>query len=373
MTQKKRKIAIYYNLPSGGALKMIREIIKFLKKEKYQVDIYSISEDIERREKIENVNEIRVKPWRGFILRNLWIVSILPIFHKRMAKYINDKKYDYVLINHDYFTKCPYIIKYIKLKTVYICQEPQREFYEPARYHAPLLKDKIANILRLPIKYIDRINVSYAKKIISNSYFSNRNIQKIYKKNSDVVYPGVDKSMFVPNKGGVSNYILSIGGFTPSKGHVFVVNSIKQLLNRYKLIIVGNGRKADRDRIVEGVEKWEGKIIFLHDISEKRMIDLYQNAQLLCIGAYREPFGLSSIEAQACGTPVVAVKSGGLTETIINNKTGYLVNRIEKKFLNACMSGIKNRSRLRINCIKNSKKWDWSNTLQKLDRIILEP
>jgi glycosyltransferase involved in cell wall biosynthesis len=61
-------------------------------------------------------------------------------------------------------------------------------------------------------------------------------------------------------------------------------------------------------------------------ISDKKLLSLYQNCQAL-ICPQIEDFGLTPIEAQACGKPVIAFNQGGLTETVIDGKTGISLNQ----------------------------------------------
>ena len=70
-------------------------------------------------------------------------------------------------------------------------------------------------------------------------------------------------------------------------------------------------------------------------VSENELIDLYNRAKIFAYAPYLEPFGLAPLEAMACGTPVVAVKEGGVRETVIDNVTGFLVDRDEEEFSKA--------------------------------------
>ncbi|OIO45601.1 MAG: hypothetical protein AUJ25_01730 [Parcubacteria group bacterium CG1_02_37_13] len=63
-------------------------------------------------------------------------------------------------------------------------------------------------------------------------------------------------------------------------------------------------------------------------MSQAQLIKYYQKAKcLLCPVKWNGPFGLTAIEAMACGTPVVAFSNGGLKETITNGRTGFLVSQ----------------------------------------------
>lgn len=360
-----RRIAFFHNLPDGGGIRMFENILHRYK-DKYEIDLYVIGEN--KPKNIKGVSTIfyKITPWKGFFLRNLWILVILPLIHRKIAKIINNK-YDFIFITHDYFTKSPYLLRYLNIYSIYLCQEPQREYYEPAYIHAPLLKDKIANVLRYPIKLIDEKNVSFAKKILSNSQYSKKIINRVYARNSEVIYPGVDIEKFNINKNKKENIILCVGGINTVKSQYFLIKAIIPLLRKFKLILVGGGRQEYIKKILN--EDDNNHIEIINKIDDKELIGLYQRAKVTCISAYMEPFGLSSIESQACGTPVVSVNEGGPKETIVEGVTGYTTNRNYEEFFEKVKIAIINSEKMgklsRRNAIDN---WSWNKTLKPLDK-----
>lgn len=368
VVSQKPKLAIFHNLPGGGGIRMLENIILKYKR-KYDIDLYVISDKKPKESVGVETKFVQVEPWKGFFLKNLWIIFKLPLIHKELANTIN-RSYGIILVTHDYFTKSPYLLRYLKINNIYLCQEPQREFYEPWRVHAPELKEKIANILRLPIKYIDRINTRSANKIICNSKYSKITIEKIYGRKSSIIYPGVDERFFIPNKSKKENIILCIGGINPVKDQSFLSFSLKSILNKYKLILVGQGKTGYINKVLR-LGGHSPNIVIINKISDEKLRFLYRKAMVTCISAYKEPFGLSSLESQSCGTPVVAINEGGPTETIVNNKTGYLVNKDSNEFLKKVLLAIKNNKILGINARKNIiEKWSWEKTLDKLDKFL---
>jgi glycosyltransferase involved in cell wall biosynthesis len=70
-------------------------------------------------------------------------------------------------------------------------------------------------------------------------------------------------------------------------------------------------------------------------IPDSELVGLYNRARLFVYAAILEPFGLAPLEAMACGTPVVAVKEGGVRESVLHNETGILTPRDEGTFAEA--------------------------------------
>jgi glycosyltransferase involved in cell wall biosynthesis len=369
------KIAIFHNLSEGGSVRVLKHIYDYLTNNHYQIDVYTTEEGGAswRNNMLPfSSHSTKINPWPSFIGRNLWILIKLPFIHKKIAKTINKQNYQAVLINHDYFTKSPYILRYINSKKIYILHEPQREYYEPKKYHAPLIKDKIANVLRYPIKLIDLFNTQKADLIIANSKYSQDIIKKVYKRESLLIYPGVNINLFKPSqKSNKEKLILLIGGLSRVKGHDFVIRSLYELLGNYKIIIVGNGREEDHEFIQHISSKKNKYISIVNHLKDKELVDLYQKASVLCVGAYKEPFGLTSIESQACGTPVVAVKGGGVGETIINGLNGFITDRSEKEFLEKTKLAIKNSKNIGKEGRKEViKKWNYKKNYSVINKII---
>ena len=143
----KKKVAVFHNLPGGGSYRVMQQLIDHLVGFGYEVDVYYTTEKGQSlKRSLNNVlrtYEYKLSIPRNLIVRLIWILCVLPNIHKEIAKKINKKAYRFVLINHDYLTKSPYIIKFIKHKRVYVLHEPQR-VYEPAVYTHPISR-RIAN------------------------------------------------------------------------------------------------------------------------------------------------------------------------------------------------------------------------------------
>lgn len=363
------KIAFIHNLPFGGGNRMINSII----------DRYKSSNDIElfvigtkNYKEISGITNrfYKIKPWRGFLPYNLWIILVLPFIHKKIAENEDWSSFDCIFFSHDYFSKSPYLLKFINNKRkYYLCQESQREFYESSKYHAPTIKEKIANLLRYPIKIIDRNNVSHANILFCNSIYSKKTLGKIYNREFKVIYPGVDEKYFTPSRVKKENLILCVGGINRVKNQEFIIKSLDPILCKYLLVLVGDGKQKYKNKILN----LNKNIKIISNINDEELIALYRKSKLTCIGAYKEPFGLSSIESQACGTPVVSLNEGGPKETIINEETGYLCSRTKNDFLTKVKMAIKNNKNLGKNAVVNVKKyWTWDITLKPLDKYFLK-
>lgn len=328
---KPKHVAVFHNLPNGGAKRYIYDLIDS-QKNNYIFDEYTLScssSYLDLKPITRNQYYYNYFVGKGLIDFEYRILNILPNIHKQIACDIESRNYDKVIINHDYLTKSPYLLKFLRSKNIYICHEPQREFHEPNRYHSPRIKDKIANIIRYPIKHIDINNARHASVIVANSNYSKRILQKIYRRNDiKVIYPGIDIDRFNIRKTKKENQILSIGSLLPIKGHDLIIASIAKL-NSIKphLVIVGNGRPDDKSKLMQIALKKGVKLSILSNISDKDLIKEYSKSRLVVSAAYKEPFGLSITEAMSMGVPVVVTNDGGSREQVVNGVNGYICDR----------------------------------------------
>ncbi len=173
--QRKTKVAIYKNLPTGGASE----------KAKSNID-YFISHC-----KLNIYSDRNIKP-RGF-LHYLFITTfILPIAHFKLAREIS-KNNDILISYHSWLTKSPMLLAFVKIPSIYICEEGLREYYDQKNITLQTPKERVVNLLRSFIKVCDFLIVRYfVDQIIVNSKFSKRNIDAVYRANSKIIYPGIN-------------------------------------------------------------------------------------------------------------------------------------------------------------------------------------
>lgn len=349
------KIAVFHNLPSGGAKRALYGFVKYLSRIGCSIDLFVPSTANETflplTEFTDNVTVLPVHKTPVGIVKST-MRYILPIkisladleeTQKRLATMINRSENDVVFVEQDQYTMSPFILKYLDKPYAYYCQQPRRSsesvliqlssdidttFWRRAwrRYITPRL-DRI-----------DKENASFAKLVLTNSYFSREAILRAYGMNSFVSYLGVDTEIFRPLNMEREPYVLSIGSLTPAKGFDFIIKSLGLVKERMRprFVIVGNmvwkPWKAYLERLAaERGVKLEIKTL----IDDSELVKLYNRAQLCVYAPYLEPFGLVPLEAMACGTPVVAVKEGGVRESVIHNETGILTERDEAMFAEA--------------------------------------
>ncbi len=384
---KKLKIAVFHNLPSGGAKRSLYTYVDYLTQHGHIVDVFiptTANEDyLPLKNVASNIIEYKVKP--SFIREKIYsIFSYVPaIFkkvsvnnvmktEKKIAEDLNDSGYDIVYCEQDQYTMTPVILKYLKIPTIYYCQQPIRKDLILTKVNDQKTKVGIFNhplIKPFAEYYVDYVETrdyqrdlefaQYSTNLLANSYFSHESILRQYGKNAYVSYIGVDTKMFKPLNLKRDNFVLSVGTCIPPKGYDFLIKSIAHIPKeeRPELVIVGNSSDEGWvSYLKELAKEKEVELDILTMISDEDLIQLYNKAKLVVYAPYLEPFGYVPLEAMACGTPVVGVKEGGIRETVRHNKNGLLTQRDEKDFANAIIK-LTNDEELWNKCSETGKKY----------------
>lgn len=318
------KIAVFYNLPQGGAKRTVYEEVKYLSK-KHFVDLYTINNKIDRhldpRKFADNIFTFDYKinyHSLAFLKRleadfNNFI--FLPFIHKKIARTIDNKKYDIVLCHPDFYTESPDILRFLKTPNVYYCHELLRQAYEKSlavEKNLIFYKKYYEILVRAIRKYVDRRNARMAGNIITSSIFISNKIYKYYKKKATVIYPCVNSEIFKRTSVIKNNSITFVGGRNKIKGYDLASKVVRTLRNMgldFELLVLGF---SERDKYID---------------DDKMLAKVYSESFITICSAYNEPFGMTPLESMACGTPVLAVNEGGYKESIINGVTGYLLER----------------------------------------------
>lgn len=153
-------------------------------------------------------------------------------------------------------------------------------------------------------------------RYVANSQHVARRIRAHYNRESLVVHPPVDTTYYVPAAGDRQRRALVVSALVPYK-RVDVAIAACRLVG-LPLTIVGQGPEEARLRAMAGAD-----VEFAGALSDEGVRARYRSSAMLLMPG-EEDFGLVPVEAQACGTPVVALGRGGATETVVDGRTGVL-------------------------------------------------
>ena len=170
------------------------------------------------------------------------------------------------------------------------------------------LKGALAKWLLHKIRIWDYRTANGVDHFIANSQFIARRIKKVYGREADVIYPPVDVNRFklCENK---EDYYFTASRLVPYKRIDVIVEAFSRMPDK-KLIVIGDGSEMSKIKA-----KAAKNIEILGYQSNAVMQEHMQKAKAFVFAA-EEDFGITPVEAQACGTPVIAFGKGGALETI---------------------------------------------------------
>lgn len=305
------KIAIIHDwlVTYAGAEKVLEEILKIYP----DADLFSTVDFIDNNQ-------------RGFILNkkvNTTIIQKLPFVKKKYRAYLplmpfaieqlDLSKYDLIISSSHAVAKGVLTgpdqlhISYVHSPIRY-AWDLQHQYLRESGLNKGI-KGFITKLLLKKIRDWDYRTANGVDYFMSNSDFIGRRIWKVYRRKSTTIYPPVDVSSFSLSTK-KEDFYLTASRMVPYKKIDLIVDAFSRMPEK-KLVVIGTG--PDYEKIKS---KATDNIILLGYQPFEVLLDYMQRAKAFIFAA-EEDFGITPVEAQACGTPVIAFGKGGALETII--------------------------------------------------------
>ncbi len=220
------------------------------------------------------------------------------------------------------------------IKHICYCHTPMRYAYDQFdNYFSPERNGKLKYyLIKKIIPKLREWDNKTSKRVdyfISNSTNVKNRIKQYYDRDAEVIYPPVDTDFFFPDENiKKENFYLMVGALVEYKKADFAAKIFSKYLKDKKLIIIGNGP------LFKKIEQIKGQNIYIIKEADNEMIrDYYRKAKCFLFTG-EEDFGITMAEANACGTPVLALDKGGSLEIIKEGETGEFFNGSEEDFIN---------------------------------------
>ncbi|MBI5806386.1 glycosyltransferase family 4 protein [candidate division TA06 bacterium] len=399
------KIAVWHNLPSGGGKRALYNHICGLIERGHDIEVWQPScadrsfLDLSAKVKVtitdckyyDKQAVSKYDKLKRLIGHRLNIINLKNNAIKSASQLCNTE-YDLLFANTCQFMASPFIGRYSNLPSVLYLQEPKRSIFEANNNNPLALPNVPKGLSQIPsfiedmgvhefykLKAREEItNARAFKKLLVNSYFSRESVLRAYGINSEVCYLGVDTNLFkTDNLTHKDNYIIMVGSITKNKNIDFIVNAMGHIAEpRPLLVIVSNFINNEyQNMIIRLAEDRCVPIKILSNVTDLQLVELYSNAKMLTYAPRLEPFGYAPLEANACSLPVVAVKEGGVRETITNGINGLLVDAEPESMADAINDLLCN-SRKAIELGENGRrivaeKWSLDNANDRLEAKLI--
>ena len=184
-----------------------------------------------------------------------------------------------------------------------------REQYLEASGLAAGPRSAIARHMLDRLREWDRSASKRVSAFVANSEFIRARIERCYGRDSTVIAPPVDTDFFTPAGGERGDDYVTASRWVPYKRVDLIVAAFRELPGR-RLVVVGDGPDAARVRAAAGPN-----VEFVGEVARERLRALLRGARAFLFAA-EEDFGILPLEAQAVGTPVIALGRGGVLETV---------------------------------------------------------
>lgn len=388
-------IAIYHNLPSGGAKRSLFQWVQGLV-QRHVVDVYCLAgADHDFCDLRPLVREYHILPFERLTLFDSPLgrfnqlqrwrdLRRLDKLARQMACTIDARHYDVVMAHGCLLTQAPRVLEYLRTPSVYYLQDlplgARRSSSMPARSWRTSL-DRIDPLIPMyftTLHDMDRHAVQAATSVLTNSTYTAQLAAQAYGVVPDVVPLGVDVDSLRPKPHlERTDFVISVGEITPRKGHDFVIESLGRIpaSERPALVLLGNmANRGERERLMSLAQQWAVALRIEVASTQASLLEWYNATPLLAYAPYQEPFGLVALEAMACGKPVVGVAEGGVRESVIDGVTGILTPRDSQLFGEAVQRLLKDAP-LRAQYGRQAREhvvanWTWSASVARIEAFL---
>jgi glycosyltransferase involved in cell wall biosynthesis len=282
--------------------------------------------------------------------------AMLPLYPIAFEQF-DFSEFDVVISQTTRFAKC--IITKPGTKHICYCHTPPRFLWEfSGDQHHPLLK-----LLLSYLRIYDQVAGHRVDTWVAGSKNAQSRIKKVYGCDSQIIYPFVDMERFSSVEPFDGGYLLVISRLNKYKRVDLAVKAANLL--KVPLKVIGSGPEEDYLKSISG-----STVEMLGEVDESTLTMVIAGCQALIVSA-EEDFGLTPLEAQAVGKPVIALKKGGALETVIEGETGHFFDDLTIESLIGALDALYKRGYNQKRCKESVRQFS-REKFQKHFRSLVE-
>ncbi len=354
-----------YLIDFGGAERVLLALHEIYPNAPIYVSIYRKNKLGSWAKEFENAKIIQ--SWFGYFPFADKLISPLRFLLPLIWKSFNLSKFDLIIDSSSWAITRGFKKRKNQTEICY-CHTPPRYLYgyDTSRNWKNKWFGNLVKFYSLIINHFMRIyDWDSSQKVdyfIANSKNVAQRIQKFYRRQSVVIYPPVDigKPQITDNN---KDYYLAGGRFVASKNFDLIIKAAKK--ENVKLKIFGSGilERELKDLSDNSVE-------FLGKVSDEELVSLYKNALAFIVAQKDEDFGITTVEAQSFGTPVIAYRGGGYLETIIQGKTGIFFDELSVESIAQAINRFKKTKFNTKDCTNNARKFSKERFVKEFKNLV---
>jgi glycosyltransferase involved in cell wall biosynthesis len=337
----------------GGAEKVLETLHEIYPKAPIFTSVYLPKFLGPHKQRFQNM-DIRPSPLQ-YLPFKAKLISPIRLIAPFIFKGMDFSKYDVVIVSATGAYN-PNLVRKGKAIHVCYCHTPPRYLYGYAtardwkKYKVFKFFAEIANHFLRIVDFKSAQNVDF---FIANSNEVRGRIEKFYRKDARVIYPPVD----IPQEEEISSiknrgYYLAGGRLSRAKRPDLAIAACTKL--KLPLKVFGRGFAG----YGEELRKIAGPTVeFLGEISDEEKFKSMAGARAFIFPAEQEDFGITPVEAMAVGTPVIALRSGGVVESVVEGKTGLFFDEPDINFLIASIKKFEKKKINPADCREQAKRF----------------
>jgi glycosyltransferase involved in cell wall biosynthesis len=368
------KVAIVHDYIKeyGGAERVLEELIRLYPDADVYTSLYAPEYLGPHEERFKNIN---VKTtFLNSIPGKQKLISPLRLLSPFAFKNLDLRKYDVIIVSQTgaYF---PNLVQKGRARLICYTHTPPRYLYgyKTARsLKNPLLK-AFSSVAFHVLRMVDFTASKNVDEFIANSEEVKARIEKFYRRSATVIYPPVSIPDVVSHtKYDIQNtsYYLAGGRLARAKGMDIIVKAFNK--NGLSLRIFGKGFAGFEEELKRLAHK---NIEFVGEVNDEEKFKFMASAKAFVFASFDEDFGITPVEAMGVGTPVIAFRSGGVKETVIDGKTGVFFDENTPESLNNAISRFENLKQVQIDemekaCVERAEKFSEKEFDRKIREVV---
>ncbi len=312
-----------------------------------------------------------VESWMAPILKIWRLYSPLRFLTPMIWGSFDFSDYDLVITSCSWYITRGFKVGQ-KTKVIAYCHTPPRWLYGYetsvgfTKYWPVKIYAKIVGYFMRKFDYKTAQKINYW---IANSKNVSRRIKKFYRKDSIVIYPPIEVEKIKKATKDLKreDYLIVVSRLVGAKGLEETARVMENLGINLKIVGESNGF-AD---VEEKLKKLSGGNIELTGrVSDEKMYELLGKAKGFIALAREEDFGMTVVEAQAAGLPVIAFNGGGYKESVIEGKTGIFVDSTDEKTLELAVKKLLNIKWNKEEIVKNAEKFSRLRFEREIEKYV---
>lgn len=390
---------------TGGQTLYVLQLAQALGKKNIKVDIITRQFDGQPEEEqvFENVKIIRIPAGPDIFVQKEKMYELMPEWIENFMIYIEKARKKYDIIHSHYWdggyagtllakmldiphVHTPHSLGKLKKLEMAVEKMPPQKLKPAYRYHVRIaIEQKIMNKAQAVVVICETSRIQVLQHYLVD-------FEKLH-----VIYPGIDTEHFNAQKNSYDkslglkpNAILTVSRLVPAKGIDRVIDALALIKNKADFhLYVGGGtshglvsseEQVMYDKINDTIKKhkMQDRVTFMGYVDHETVLPAYyRNAEIFVLAARYEPFGLTTLEAMACGTAPIISNVAGSREVIIDGLNGYIEDAHERNQLSETILKLltdnKTRKKIQDNAAFTIKEhFSWDTIVEKFIKLYKE-